>query len=363
MNPLEGFEVLLKNNILAAPVWDKETKSYTGFLDVRDLVASIVQAIQQSKQKPSSLLTLAVTKLGKDIEAPSLSYLSRRNPFKPVQESSTLAQVASMIKTRNVHRVPVVDENGKCTRIISQSQLVQFLQTNKNAIESDLNQTVDGTNLGAREVLAVASTEPALKAFQAIDKTSFSGLAVVDSHGKIIGNTSARDIKYFVLNKGELSLDMPVLEYLAQVRQRVITASDKAPVCTVRKDASLGRVLGLLSATQYHRLFVVDSKGLPEGVISISDLLNFSVYDFSSSTTSDSPSTTPRSLTPRMLPRTSTSNSPSTSSTTLSTQSHSTPSHSTHTTASPTTNNTPTSTTTPTTTGETTTSTTTTIKE
>jgi len=290
-------------------------------LDVRDLVASIVQAIQQSKQKPSSLLTLAVTRLGNNVEAPSITYLSRRNPFKPVNESSTLTEVASIIKTKNVHRVPVVDENGKCTRIISQSALVQFLASHKNSIDSNLSQTVDQVRLGSTDVLAVSATEPAIKAFQAIDKTGFSGLAVVDNHGKLIGNTSARDIKFFVLDKGELSLEMPVLEYLAQVRQRVITSSDKAPICTVRKDATIGRVLGLLAATQYHRLFVVDSKGLPEGVISISDLLNFSVYDFTPSTpsTPGTPGTpgTPKS-TPTFSRRLSNNSTNSTSSTTSS---------------------------------------------
>lgn len=49
LKPLEGFEILLKNNIEAAPVYtitvDKhgiKSKEYTGFLDVRDLVSSVI---------------------------------------------------------------------------------------------------------------------------------------------------------------------------------------------------------------------------------------------------------------------------------------------------------------------------------
>jgi hypothetical protein len=49
LKPLEGFEILLKNNIEAAPVYtitvDQhgiKSKDYTGFLDVRDLVSSVI---------------------------------------------------------------------------------------------------------------------------------------------------------------------------------------------------------------------------------------------------------------------------------------------------------------------------------
>jgi len=94
---------------------------------------------------------------------------------------------------------------------------------------------------------------------------------------KLIGNTSARDIKYLVLDKGELSLEMPVLEYLAAVRQRIITSQEKAPVCAVQKDASLGRVIGLMGATQFHRLFIVD-KGNPIGVVSVTDILSYASH-------------------------------------------------------------------------------------
>lgn len=47
--PIEGFELLLKNNVLSCPVWDAASKSYIGFLDVRDLVSSIVFAHEEQK--------------------------------------------------------------------------------------------------------------------------------------------------------------------------------------------------------------------------------------------------------------------------------------------------------------------------
>jgi len=50
-SPQEGFEVLLRNNILGAPVWDKKRSKYVGFLDIRDLVSALVFS-RDSKKLP-----------------------------------------------------------------------------------------------------------------------------------------------------------------------------------------------------------------------------------------------------------------------------------------------------------------------
>lgn len=35
-------QILLKNNVVSAPVYDHETKKYTGFLDIRDLGIDLI---------------------------------------------------------------------------------------------------------------------------------------------------------------------------------------------------------------------------------------------------------------------------------------------------------------------------------
>lgn len=39
---VQGFQKLLSNNILSAPVWDNKEGKYIGFLDIRDLVSFCV---------------------------------------------------------------------------------------------------------------------------------------------------------------------------------------------------------------------------------------------------------------------------------------------------------------------------------
>lgn len=186
--------------------------------------------------------------------AVSVTYLSRRNPFRPCSKSATLLQVARMLSTQ-LHRVPVVDESGKCIAIISQSSLIQFLNSQKAEIADDLRQTIGSLSLGMCKVVSVASDASAWQAFKTLEVNSVSGIAIVDREGKLVGNTSARDLKFFVLNKGTLSLDAPIQDYLSRIRQRDLAHEEaRHPSCSVGLSTTLGHCIGLLAATGYHRV-------------------------------------------------------------------------------------------------------------
>jgi len=65
-----------------------------------------------------------------------------------------------------------------------------------------MHQTVFELKLGSTPVIAVNEKESTLKAFSILDETGRSGIAVVDEHGVITGNTSASDLRvlfYFIL--------------------------------------------------------------------------------------------------------------------------------------------------------------------
>ena len=126
--------------------------------------------------------------------AVSVTYLSRRNPFRPMSPSATLLQVARALSTQ-LHRVPIVDESGKCVSIMSQSILVQFLYSHRDELKDDLRQSVGALGLGLTKVVSVASDATAWQAFKTLELNGVSGIAMVDREGKLVGNTSARDLK------------------------------------------------------------------------------------------------------------------------------------------------------------------------
>ena len=285
LSPYEGFEILLKNNILAAPVYDKAKKEYTGFLDVRDLVSSVIfaheeQMVQASTPWSETWMDVArkgLTKYDK-LGSASITYLSRRSPFRPIQLSTTLLDAARALATQ-AHRVPVIDDSTKqCIYILSQSSIISFLMKHRAHFKDEWKQSIHSLSLGLCKVISITTDATAWTAFKLLEVSGVSGLAVVDSSGKLVGNTSAKDLKLFMLDRGSLSLDMAIMEYLSAIRQREL--NDVAhPSCSVTLSSPIGHVIELMSATKYHRVFVVDPQGRPIGVLSVTDILRFACAD------------------------------------------------------------------------------------
>ena len=126
--------------------------------------------------------------------AVSVTYLSRRNPFRPMTVGASLLQVSRALSTQ-LHRVPIVDDSGRCIGIVSQSVLIKFLAAHRDELKDELRQTVGALQLGMCKVISVPSDASAWQAFKVLELNSVSGIAIVDRDGKLVGNTSARDLK------------------------------------------------------------------------------------------------------------------------------------------------------------------------
>jgi len=311
--PMSGFQLLLKNDILSAPVWDPPSSSYIGWLDIRDLVSSIMFALkthQRARSKSTNVevqLPLpgsppsaeAAAVINEEIRSeaafhakdwdehaeksmakkfsgaePRLEYLARRNPFHTITNETTLYEAAKQLSGR-IHRLAVLGENQRVVKIISQIQLIHFLSDHLNVVAENAAQTIEETSLGLRDVICARGDRPALEAFLEMDNHQLSGVAVVLRDGTIAGNTSSRDLRYFLLDRGALSVNMNLLDYLAAIRQKDVTAADRAPVCSVGPSGTISRAIGLLAATEYHRVYIVDQRHKPIGVISLTDILKY----------------------------------------------------------------------------------------
>ena len=55
-----------------------------------------------------------------------------------------------------------------------------------------------------------------------MDNKKISGLAVVDSDGKLVGNTSASDLKLFLKDPSIGLINMPIMQFLNAIRRESI---------------------------------------------------------------------------------------------------------------------------------------------
>ena len=246
--------------------------------------------------------------------AVTVSYLAARNPVATTRtyaKDTSLLEICKGLTSHHMHRVPITDSSsgtpGKlcayimmicktgaflftsifhfindssfalvCIGIISQSGLVAFLAS--KCPHGSMDETMIDAGIPFRkDVVKVAESETAFTTFELLDSKRLSGIAVVDEDGKLIGNTSAVDIKNAVMDGGRTVMNMDILSYLACVRQSQVMKNCKSLNCHVREDATVGHVVNLLAKTGFHRVFVVDEDMKPMGVISFTDIINFFV--------------------------------------------------------------------------------------
>lgn len=310
-NPLTAFSKLKEEGYLSAPCKGADGK-YIGFLEMRDFVAFICfsHSLQDAEKKEEDKLRKLCKviharldvhgavwpmwaanvhdKLAKYDGTPSspdpdpatihpvaqtinCEYLAKRHKFVRVSPEDPISKIVFFLSTAGVRRVAVVNADGSILDIVSQSTLLKYLASHKSEISEVLAAPCD--TLGSSPVIVVKHDDSAYHAFDLMNQHSLHGIAIIDDKGKVVGNTSASDIKLF-LRAPHLDLKTTnVFDMVSLVRAE--TPYAVAPVVKVSPSAHLEEAMEKLVATRKHRIFVVDSEGLPKRVISLTDIIGW----------------------------------------------------------------------------------------
>lgn len=204
------------------------------------------------------------------MQAITTSYLCRRNRFVSVTPEDKLITVLQLLSTKDLHRVAVLD-GGAIVGIISQSNIIHFLEKHVSEMPQNFAQTISELKMGHSPVFSALSTAPALSAFELIDKKQISGLAMIDVEGVLVGNISATDLKLFLKQPDLRILTRTLRDFLNVVRCQDLHT--RALAVTVPREATLGKVIAKFAATKMHRVFVCDDDHRPILNISLTDVL------------------------------------------------------------------------------------------
>jgi len=212
------------------------------------------------------------------ISTNTLSYLAKMRPFTTVKSTDSLLVVAEALANGH-HIVGVIDEDKKeLTNILTQGQLFQQVAAKWNAgpFKSDDSDAVKLQSLMdlkyiTSPVKSVMGNVKAADAFSQMAKYNLSGLAVVDSDGNLIHNTSATDIKLWL--QSETLLEDTIENFLISIRKASL--DERFPVTMCMPRDSFKRAVQKLHATKYHRMWIVDDKKKPIGVLALTDVFKY----------------------------------------------------------------------------------------
>jgi len=267
----EAFDVLLRYNILSAPVWDEVNNVVIGLVDMMDIVAMVVDVYQEAE----SVGTLTFEEMLQEVirrgYSTDVADLSQRNPFIPVKHSATLFDVALVLGRHGVHRVCVLDDNGQLVNFITQSALVELLRLNAGKMGPVLLKSIAELGLITSPVLSVQSTQRAIDAFKVIKEKGVSAVAVVDPSNLLIGTISVRDIRILLQTPNSFRrIYQPLTTFLHAIHEEEVI--ETAPAINTKPTDSLADVITKISFNKIHRIFVEQNKHL-HGIITLTDIL------------------------------------------------------------------------------------------
>jgi len=125
------FKKLISNKILSAPIYDKEVENWLGFIDLRDILASVVNLDKENVIIDDNIPLLGHKSLFLSQDPSFIIDMSKRNPFIPLLKNASIYDALKILVVENVHRIPILDdETGSILEIVSQSLVLKFLYLN-----------------------------------------------------------------------------------------------------------------------------------------------------------------------------------------------------------------------------------------
>jgi len=277
--PKPAIESLIQNKIRAAPV--VAMGEFIGVLDLRDTIKFALEAYHKKvasnedveKDKAAQWLTASP-----HIATGTLSYLAKMRPFTTVKTTDSLLTVAEAL-SKGHHMVGVIDvQKKKLTNILTQGQLFQQVAAmwkegplGGDDADSVVLQHLMDLKYITSPIKSVKGSMKAADAFGLMAKYNLSGLAVVNDDGKLIHNTSATDIKLWL--QSECKFDDSIENFLIAIRKQSL--DERVPVTMLQPKDTFKRAVGQLRATKYHRMWIVDDKKEPIGVLALTDIFKY----------------------------------------------------------------------------------------
>eukprot|EP01096_Ripella_sp_DP13-Kostka_P006324 TRINITY_DN2269_c1_g1_i1.p1 TRINITY_DN2269_c1_g1~~TRINITY_DN2269_c1_g1_i1.p1 ORF type:complete len:333 (-),score=188.62 TRINITY_DN2269_c1_g1_i1:118-1047(-) len=268
-----AMKKLVELDIHSAPVWNEEEKQYVGMLDVVDIVEFLTTVFDEAEVIGEDFLSLMeqIERFA-TTEVQTCADLSHRNPFVPISDDADLYSVVRILSEYGVHRVNVFDEQGQLTNIITQSALLKLIDTNLEKLSEVVNKSVGELDIGTSPVITIPSTHHTIGAFKLIREKKLYAVPVIDANGSLIGNISARDVRFVVKSPAHMYLLYePISKFISQIHADEI--EERSPAICCRASDSLKSIVKKLLVNRINRIYITDHDGKPTKVITLTDVL------------------------------------------------------------------------------------------
>lgn len=279
---IEVWKGLAKQNFHSLPVMQKTHKGRLyAMLDLHDICRYVVDTFGEKDLKELKDFWKFVeesekmknVKVNDIVEYP----LSHKNPYHPVNEKYSLYFALELFaREKELHRIPVINEKRELVNMLTQSRIIEFFKLNKNILGNRIQKPVSLLSSSSSGVFKVTEKQKAIEAFKLMKEKRISAVPVVKENGQISGVISETDLKTIstdgtLFYKLFMSCEYFVNDINNQYKEK--NKKEKKLIIVEQTKGNVGQVIDLLHENKIHRVFIVNNKKEPVGVVSIKDIL------------------------------------------------------------------------------------------
>jgi len=194
----------------------------------------------------------------------------------PMYLGTSVLQGLEMFANSDIHRIPIINRNNRIAGILTQSMVISLIGQNMRMLGPIKDDPVTALHEVLKDkVLTINQDARTIDGFKLMAENNVSGIAVVDSEGRIVTNLSIRDLRGIGTNAAKWRrLAQPVKDFKAMVRAEFPRQTPGEVLCVSQKD-TVERVIQLMDDGNIHRIWEVAENLKPVHVISQGDLLRF----------------------------------------------------------------------------------------
>jgi CBS domain-containing protein len=282
----DAVRLLLSSTFTGVPVVDKKNHP-AGVISQGDLIyrggmpARLGLLAESGADHLKEVLASLSAKNAEDIMSPAVC----------IRENELLTEAVRLMLKRDLKRLPVTDEQGKLTGILSRMDIFRTISDQSPDWKTILQQNIPVGNLKyisdimRRDTHTVFPETPVEEVLRVIDSDDIQRVAVVDRNGAFMGLISDRNLlaafsdhkegiwEYFVskLPFGERGRENR--EFNGRLRSKTAAEVMKTDVITVPETATIDEAIRVMTEKMIKRLPVLDAEGKFKGMISRESLL------------------------------------------------------------------------------------------
>ncbi|KAK5118995.1 AMP-activated serine/threonine-protein kinase regulatory subunit [Meristemomyces frigidus] len=267
----KSLNILTQQGIVSAPLWDSKTSTFAGLLTTSDYI----NVVQYYWQNPDALAQVDQFRLN------SLREIERAIGVTPIETVSIhpdrpLYEACRRMLESRARRIPLVDVDDETRRemvvsVVTQYRILKFVSVNVKETQM-LKKPLRDLTIGTfSDVTTARMDTPVMDVIHQLVKRNISCVPILDHDGTVLNVFEAVDVIALIKGGDYDNLNLSAGKALA------MRSEDFPGIYTCTLNDRLDTIFDTIRKSRVHRLVVIDERNQLKGVLSLSDILDYTL--------------------------------------------------------------------------------------